>query len=237
MDRAVVEQMLGEGLSLAEIGRRLDRHESTVAHWIRRHGLVAVNVERHAARGAIERADLERLVLDGASIAQIATHFDRSKASVRHWLGSYGLKTDGPRGRRSRDGSRRAREAGLTEVELECTRHGRCKHVRESRGYFRCCRCRREAVARRRRRVKEILVAEAGGACRLCGYDRCVAALQFHHVDRATKEFGVAAGGMARSLERMRAEVRKCVLLCANCHVEVEADLVALAPEHAGRLE
>ena len=75
---------------------------------------------------------------------------------------------------------------------------------------------------RRRRRVKEILVKEAGGRCRLCGYDRCVAALEFHHLDPTTKEFGVAQNGMARSIERLRAEVRKCVLLCSNCHAEVE---------------
>ena len=76
---------------------------------------------------------------------------------------------------------------------------------------------------RRRRRVKEILVEEAGGCCRLCGYDRCVAALEFHHLDPAAKEFGVAQNGMARSIERLRAEVRKCLLLCSNCHAEVES--------------
>jgi hypothetical protein len=39
--------------------------------------------------------------------------------------------------------------------------------------------------------VKEILVAEAGGSCLICGYDRYAGALQFHHLDPATKSFGL----------------------------------------------
>ena len=83
--------------------------------------------------------------------------------------------------------------------------------------------CRSEAVTRRRKRVKEVLVAEAGGECALCGYSRCLAALEFHHLDRASKRFSVAARGLTRSLAEAREEAEKCVLLCSNCHAEVEA--------------
>jgi len=76
---------------------------------------------------------------------------------------------------------------------------------------------------RRRRKVKAILIAEAGGRCRLCGYDGHPAALQFHHLDANGKRFSLSQQGVSRSLERARAEARKCVLLCANCHAEVEA--------------
>jgi hypothetical protein len=76
--------------------------------------------------------------------------------------------------------------------------------------------------------VKEILVTEAGGRCRICGYDRFVGALQFHHVDPAAKEFGLSLGGVTRSLDRARAEAQKCVLLCSNCHAEVEAGMASL---------
>jgi len=48
------------------------------------------------------------------------------------------------------------------------------------------------------------------------------AALQFHHVDPSTKTFTLRDGG-TRSIARMREEARKCVLLCANCHAQVEA--------------
>jgi hypothetical protein len=46
--------------------------------------------------------------------------------------------------------------------------------------------------------------------------------LQFHHTDRKAKLFGVAMKGRTISFERLLAEARKCLLLCANCHAEVE---------------
>jgi hypothetical protein len=72
-------------------------------------------------------------------------------------------------------------------------------------------------------------VREAGGRCHLCGYDRWVGALQFHHLHGEHKEFGLADRGLTRSLEAVRAEASKCVLLCANCHSEVEAGMVKVA--------
>jgi hypothetical protein len=59
----------------------------------------------------------------------------------------------------------------------------------------------------------------------VCGYDRCAGALCFHHIDPATKSFPLTVAG-GRSLPALRAEARKCVLVCANCHAEIEAGLV-----------
>jgi hypothetical protein len=84
-------------------------------------------------------------------------------------------------------------------------------------------RCRQEAVSERRRRVKRILVEEAGGRCWLCGFSRCAAALQFHHLDPAEKAFSLSRRGVTRGIDEVRAEAQKCILLCANCHAEVES--------------
>jgi hypothetical protein len=86
--------------------------------------------------------------------------------------------------------------------------------------------------------VKDALVAEAGGSCVLCGYSRCLAALEFHHLDPAAKRFSLAGRGVTRSLARAREEARKCVLLCANCHAEVEAGVRTLEEKQipAGQL-
>src|ERR1700733_9922361 len=93
MDRTELQALLAEGLSLAEIGRRHGLHESTVGYWAKKHGLKAAQQEKHAVRGGLAREDLRALVDSGASIAQIADAMDRSKATVRHWLKLYGLKT------------------------------------------------------------------------------------------------------------------------------------------------
>ena len=50
-----------------------------------------------------------------------------------------------------------------------------------------------------------------------------MAALQFHHLDATAKEFQISERGVTRSIAAARAEAAKCVLLCANCHAEVEA--------------
>jgi cytochrome c553 len=89
----------------------------------------------------------------------------------------------------------------------------------------RCKRCVGEAVTRRHQRVKRTLVAEAGGCCVVCGYDRTVINLHFHHVDPATKSFSITMA-RGKSIAAYRDEARKCVLVCANCHGEIEAGLI-----------
>jgi hypothetical protein len=84
------------------------------------------------------------------------------------------------------------------------------------------------AVAARRRRVKEMLIGEAGGACAICGFDRHPSALHFHHLDPTKKRFPVSRRGVTRSIEEVREEARKCMLLCANCHAQVEAGVLDL---------
>lgn len=211
-----------EGLSLAEIGRRVDRHEATVAYWVKKYGLQAVNRDQHMARGGLSRSDLEDLVDRGWSTRQIAEAVDRSQTTVRHWLREYELKTRSAERHYVRTGQEK-------RITLECPHHGITEFQRRSDGGHRCLKCRSEAVSRRRRLMKQILVEEAGGACQACGYNRCIGALHFHHVDAAGKRFGLSHRGVARSLAKARIEAKKCVLLCSNCHVEVEAGLRQLS--------
>lgn len=236
MDRAYLEQSLSAGLSLAEIGRRAGLHEATVGYWLKKHGLQAAGRDKHAARGGLARDELDALVGEGLSITQIAQRVGRSKATVRHWLTRYGMKTHGALGRQPSEAVKAAKEAGHPVVMMHCRRHGETDFWRDAKGYYRCKRCRSAAVARRRRKMKALLVEEAGGACCICGYDRNVGSLHFHHLDPSQKRHEINARGAALAIERLRAEARKCVLLCANCHAEVEAGL-AIVPERCVPLE
>jgi hypothetical protein len=174
--------------------------------------------------GGIPKEDLEPLVDANMSIGQIAELVGRSKGTVRHWLMRYGLKTHGFPGRPSNA----ARQAGLTTVTMTCRYHGETEFCLNGRGYYRCKRCRSADVSRRRRKVKTTLVAEAGGACCICGYSRNMRALHFHHVEPSQKRHEINAKGVAVALEKLRAEAQKCVLLCSNCHAEVEDGTVAV---------
>jgi transposase len=229
MDRASLRLLLAQGLSVEKIAERFDRHPTTVSYWMRRHGLRAVNREKYAAKGGIEPERLRELVDTGASIREIADAVGLSAGTVRHWLRHYGLQTDHQRRRRTPEETRSASHAAMLEVTRVCAHHGETPFLLEGRGYYRCKKCRSEAVARRRRRLKETLVAEAGGRCCICGYDKSVAALHFHHMEPAAKEMPVSARGIAYSLATLRAEAKKCVLLCSNCHAEVENGLATVS--------
>src|SRR4051794_26168274 len=109
-----------------------------------------------------------------------------------------------------------------------CTKHGEVIFRRYG-DRSKCRRCVGEAVTRRHRKVRAILVAEAGGCCAICGYDRCEWNLHFHHVDPSDKAFSMTMGS-GKALDTYRAEAAKCVLLCANCHGEVEMGLVPSPP-------
>jgi transposase-like protein len=224
VEAQILESYLRRGLSLEAIGRLTGRHPSTVGYWVKQHGLAAVHRNRNAPKGGIDRDTLAALVDDGLTTREIAERVGLSQSTVRHWLRKHGLRTH--RARRENSGG--VRGIHPDRVTLKCRRHGVTEFWLEARGIYRCLRCRSEAVARRRRRLKEILVSEAGGACTVCGYDRHIGALQFHHRTGEAKKFGLADRGLTRSLEAVRAEAAKCILLCANCHSEVEAGIVTL---------
>jgi hypothetical protein len=224
VEREWLAERLEAGASIEAIAREVGRDPSTVSYWMRKHGLKSAHAERHAARGPIERELLAEIVACDLPVRDMADVLGRSPTTVRHWLGRYGL-TSGPTRRRATVAA--ADRASVRELELSCDRHGPTRHVRRADG-FRCARCEARRVVAWRRKVKRILVEEAGGACLLCGYADCPAALQFHHVDPSQKSFALSRQGVTRSLARAREEAAKCVLLCANCHAKVEAGLAQL---------
>lgn len=187
---------------------------------MQKHGLVANGRERYAPRGGFTKEQLVPLVDEGLTLAEMARRLDRNVSTVRHWLKKYGLLPE--ERKRRRPAFERAEREGLARVEAECRRHGLVEFVRRPDGGWRCGRCRSEAVSNWRRRVQERLVEAAGGRCVLCGYDHYLGALQFHHRDPAQKQFMISRNGATRSFDEARHEADKCVLLCANCHAEVE---------------
>lgn len=111
-----------------------------------------------------------------------------------------------------------------------CKKHGAVRFRLDNRSW-RCTKCAAERVSVRRRRVKEILITEAGGKCSNpeCstpgGYNRYIGALEFHHRNPEEKSFGISSGGVTIAIDKLREEVKKCDLLCSNCHKELEAIL------------
>ncbi|MDX6701988.1 MAG: hypothetical protein QOF26_2214 [Baekduia sp.] len=220
MDRAWLAGRLEAGASYEAIAREAGCSASKVSYWARKHDLASLHAPRYASRGGLDRAVLEQLIAEGLTVRAMAERLDSSATRIRHWIGRYELGPFAAQVRAQRLAAERDRER-------RCPKHGLVPHVARASG-FRCRRCLSDQVSERRRRVKRTLVQDAGGRCVVCGYDRCVRALEFHHIDPGEKRFALAHRGLSLALATLRAEAAKCVLLCSNCHAEVEDGLLDL---------
>ena len=94
---------------------------------------------------------------------------------------------------------------------------------KETRTYADRREANKASVIKRRKQNKLVLVEYKGGKCEICGYNKCVEALEFHHLDPSTKE--AKNLGTTASIAKQKAEADKCILVCANCHREIHNEL------------
>lgn len=106
---------------------------------------------------------------------------------------------------------------------INCKIHGESLSRKHSRGQgksrFRCARCAASAVQNIVDAKRKRAYAEFGSCCTKCGYNKCSEALEWHHIDPLTKDMNPSKV-FNRSYENIVKELKKCILLCANCHRE-----------------
>ena len=86
-----------------------------------------------------------------------------------------------------------------------------------------------EKVIRWRKRTKAKIVLAMGGCCQVCGYNRCNDALELHHINPEEKDFGFGRiMAIPKRLIEIIKELKKCILLCSNCHREIHAGIIEL---------
>ena len=64
---------------------------------------------------------------------------------------------------------------------------------------------------------------QRGGKCIRCGYNKCIKALEFHHIDPSQKDFTISNDHF-KLLDAIE-ESKKCILICSNCHKELHDNL------------
>jgi len=67
---------------------------------------------------------------------------------------------------------------------------------------------------------KEKAIKYKGGKCQTCGYNKCIDALVFHHKNPNKKSFGISNKLRRWGWNTIKKEIKHCILLCANCHIE-----------------
>lgn len=85
-----------------------------------------------------------------------------------------------------------------------------------------------KSIMRTQRRKKIDAIEKFGGKCSICGYDKCINALEFHHIDEKTKKHSPSYIIMRKSWDVVREELEKCILVCSNCHREIHYKILDL---------
>lgn len=121
----------------------------------------------------------------------------------------------------------------MTKVCFRCKKEQPISEyiIRKDRATYHsyCKTCNVAMIDIQRREMKQKCIDYKGGKCRVCGYNKCNRALEFHHVDPTTKDFSIA-WIRTNGWKTVKAELDKCVLLCSNCHAEVHDDVTSSPP-------
>lgn len=179
--------------------------------------------------------DIEKLkeyLAEGLSLTAISKKEGKSLGSVRYWATTYGLKSNFKNFKEEP-----YHKTNVVDGKKHCTRCDQWKSVEEfgpkgqkqTHHYCRPClyAYQQERGKARKKKVIEIM----GGKCVRCGYCRNHAALEFHHLDPSKKEINIAGNGIKGSWKRLTQELKKCILLCANCHREEHNQDMFVLPE------
>lgn len=87
-----------------------------------------------------------------------------------------------------------------------------------------CKKCHNKNTKERGKRNKQKYVDYKGGKCERCGYNRCLNALDFHHINPKEKD-PTFENFRYWGIEKAKEELDKCMLLCSNCHREKHDDI------------
>jgi len=97
--------------------------------------------------------------------------------------------------------------------------------------YKSLCNERSKASKKKRRQIKKKAAIDLfGSKCQICFYDKCQNALNFHHIDPSTKCFEISDAFYRLNIPdaEVKKELKKCILVCANCHNELHADFIKI---------
>ena len=123
--------------------------------------------------------------------------------------------------------SRQRLKEGINALEHICPKCGKTfivkDHAFNRRYCYECMPQIPENGAQIRKIMKQWAVEYKGGKCQICGYNKCIEALELHHTNPAEKDFNLSDRNIPLDWEVIKKELDKCILVCANCHREIHA--------------
>jgi transposase len=168
---------------------------------------------------------LQNYVDNNYSIAQISKLTNKGKTTVRYWLTKFNLKTNN-----LSFSEGYALKEKIIENNTEYKICPQCNQKKELKTHYYvknktythawCKSCNNINTIKLQQQRKKEAINYKGGKCVKCGYNKYDGALDFHHIDPSKKDFSISRKKNC-SLETIKPELDKCILLCRNCHSEV----------------
>jgi len=164
----------------------------------------------------MEKQELQEMVKAHLSIRQMAKKTGKSPTSIRYWLKKHGLKTKIERYNRGGENTKPQKY----QKPYLCENCGEDDPERFYHARTRCKNCHNQKQMERVKEIKRLGVEYKGGKCEKCGYNKNLAALDFHHLDPSKKDINWNTS-RHWGWKRQKRELDKCILVCRNCHAEI----------------
>lgn len=168
-----------------------------------------------------------QLIELGLSSHKIAKQLNCSQTTISYWLKKYDLKTNRDKSKYKSGSSYKIIDGCEYKLCPRCSEEKKISEfiLRKRGGHYCYCKpCLSNQAIERHSKLKLQCLEYKGGKCVCCGYDKCVRALEFHHVDPNEKDFEISKR-TKRKFEEIKKELDKCELVCCNCHREIHSGL------------
>lgn len=221
IDENKIRELVNVGLSIKDISKSLSISINSVKKCLKELELKTVYKKHPIIE--ISKLDLENLLKENSSLRSISKLTGKSLTSIRYWIKKYQLSLDKSKIphelKSSRFCPRCCQEKGIQEFYKK-------RGIQYASSYCKSCTTRQ--TVERMINFKSLCVEYKGGKCIVCGYNKYHGALEFHHMNPDDKDFTISQMRKYSFDNLVKFELDKCVLLCANCHREVENGLVLI---------
>lgn len=204
MEKEQIQNLIKQGLTNKVIADKLGLNIATLRRRIKEYGLNRFNQKDRIITDE-EKKNIINLYNQNLTCIEISGKLTISRITISKILKAAGIKIEK---RHSESGRKKAENK--TKTCVICDKQvGRRRNV--------CMSC---YTNTRRFKIKKWMIEYKGGKCVDCGVsDLDISCYDFHHLDPNEKDFNLSSVNSARvSLEQLKGELNKCVLLCANCH-------------------
>lgn len=169
----------------------------------------------------MDAQNLEQMyIIESLSQRDIAKKLNISQSTVKYYLNKYKIVKNSSNSEIAKTGkSRICPHCSVLKTPEEFYYQS---GNRPRQGSW-CKKCMNTQVVIRQRKYKQQALDYKGGKCKICGYNKCQGALEFHHRDPSQKDLELSKFSRTPLSEDGKKELDKCDLLCANCHREAHS--------------